>query len=114
MGCRAWPALFGLCEIINETLISPQDTARQIAVYVHMEAVEGGHVFHKRSHERHALSGLFQPFKAIRKGVRSVWLQLPMLWIVESLCYVIFASFVIALTRAWTFITSDVTTPSDS
>jgi hypothetical protein len=36
------------------------------------------------------------------------------LWIVESLCYVIFASFVIALNRAWTFISSDVTTPTNS
>ena len=26
------------------------------------------------------------------------------LWIIESLCYVIFASFVLALNRAWTFI----------
>jgi hypothetical protein len=35
-------------------------------------------------------------------------------WIVDALCYVIFASFVIALNRTWTLIQSETVVPSDS
>jgi hypothetical protein len=35
-------------------------------------------------------------------------------WIVDALCYVIFASFVIALNRTWTLIQSETVTPTNS
>jgi hypothetical protein len=35
-------------------------------------------------------------------------------WIVNGLCYVIFASFIIALNRAWALIKSEITVPASS
>jgi hypothetical protein len=35
-------------------------------------------------------------------------------WIVNGLCYVIFASFIIALNRAWALIRSEMTVPASS